>query len=68
MEFGLFTFGDLTPRRADRGRIGAREHVQEILVAAALADEAGFEVFVLGEHDRLDMAVVATPVVLAELA
>ena len=41
---------------------------QEILAAAKLADQAGFAVFAVGEHHRLDFAIAATPVVLAAIA
>jgi alkanesulfonate monooxygenase SsuD/methylene tetrahydromethanopterin reductase-like flavin-dependent oxidoreductase (luciferase family) len=40
----------------------------EILAAAKLADAAGLDVFAVGEHHRLDMAVSATAVVLAAIA
>ena len=36
--------------------------------AAKLADEAGFAVFAVGEHHRLDFSIAATPVVLAAIA
>jgi alkanesulfonate monooxygenase SsuD/methylene tetrahydromethanopterin reductase-like flavin-dependent oxidoreductase (luciferase family) len=68
VEFGLFTFGDLTPDRATGRTISAEQRLQEILAAAKLADEAGFAVFGVGEHHRLDMVVSATPIVLAAIA
>ena len=40
----------------------------EILAAAKLADASGLDVFAVGEHHRLDMAVVATSAVLAAIA
>src|SRR5205085_9369108 len=36
--------------------------------AARLADDAGLEVFGLGEHHRLDFSISATPVVMAAIA
>ena len=48
MEFGLFTFGDLTPDRETGRSISAAQRLQEILAAAKLADEAGFDVFAVG--------------------
>jgi alkanesulfonate monooxygenase SsuD/methylene tetrahydromethanopterin reductase-like flavin-dependent oxidoreductase (luciferase family) len=68
MEIGLYTFGELTPHWADGRRIGAEQRLKEILAAAKLADEAGFAVFALGEHHRLDFSIAATPVVLAAIA
>jgi probable LLM family oxidoreductase len=68
MEFGLYTFGERTPHWAGGGSISAQQRLQEILAAAKLADQAGFDVFAVGEHHRLDFAIAATPVVLAAIA
>jgi alkanesulfonate monooxygenase SsuD/methylene tetrahydromethanopterin reductase-like flavin-dependent oxidoreductase (luciferase family) len=68
MQLGLYTFGELTPRPGDGGRISAEQRLQEILAAAKLADACGFDVFAVGEHHRLDMAIAASPVVLAGIA
>ena len=68
MEFGLYTFGERTPQWADGGAISAQQRLQDILAAARLADQAGFDVFAVGEHHRLDFAIAATPVVLAAIA
>ena len=68
MEIGLYTFGELTPHWTDGRRIGAEQRLREILAAAKLADEAGFAVFAVGEHHRLDFSIAATPVVLAAIA
>jgi probable LLM family oxidoreductase len=68
LQFGLYTFGELTPHRSDGRRISARQRLQDILAAAKLADACGFDVFAVGEHHRLDMAIAATPVVLAAIA
>src|SRR5580700_10112606 len=68
MQIGLYSFGELTPQGPDGRRIAPRQRLQEILAAAKLADEAGFDVFACGEHHRLDFAIAATPVVLAAIA
>jgi probable LLM family oxidoreductase len=68
MEFGLYTFGERTPQQADGGAISAQQRLQDILAAAKLADDAGFDVFAVGEHHRLDFTIAATPVVLAAIA
>jgi probable LLM family oxidoreductase len=67
-ELGLYTFGELTPDATTGRAIGAQQRLAEILAAAKLADDAGLDVFAVGEHHRLDMAVSATPVVLAAIA
>jgi probable LLM family oxidoreductase len=66
-ELGLYTFGDLMPEVAGNA-VGAQRRLTEILAAARLADASGLDVFAVGEHHRLDMAVSATPVVLAAIA
>ncbi|MGJ3404103.1 LLM class flavin-dependent oxidoreductase [Glutamicibacter sp. Je.9.36] len=66
-EIGIFTFGELT--RDDQGRpIDAATRVRDILQWARVADEAGLDVFGVGEHHREDFAVSAPPVVLAAAA
>jgi len=68
MDIGLFTFADLTPDRQTGRSIGAQQRLEEVLAAAKLADAAGFAVYAVGEHHRLDMAASAPPVVLAAIA
>ena len=67
-ELGLYTFGDLMPEAQPGKAVGAQQRLAEILAAAKLADASGLDVFAVGEHHRLDMAVSATPVVLAAIA
>ncbi|MEY4748968.1 MAG: hypothetical protein RIQ60_1182 [Pseudomonadota bacterium] len=66
MEIGVYTFGDL-PVGA-RGARAAQQRLQEIVAAARLADDAGLNVFGVGEHHRSDYAVSAHTVVLGALA
>jgi len=67
-ELGLYTFGDLMPDVPAGKAVGAQQRLSEILAAAKLADASGLDVFAVGEHHRPDMAVSATPVVLAAIA
>jgi probable LLM family oxidoreductase len=67
-ELGLYTFGDLTPDMQTGKAISAQQRLAQILAAAKLADTSGLDVFAVGEHHRLDMAVSATAVVLAAMA
>jgi probable LLM family oxidoreductase len=67
-ELGLYTFGDLTPDMQTGKAISAQQRLAQILTAAKLADALGLDVFAVGEHHRLDMAVSATAVVLAAMA
>lgn len=67
MELGLYTFADLTPDPGTGSTLSARERYAEILAAAKLADEAGLDLFAVGEHHRLDMAISSPAVVLAAI-
>ena len=67
MEFGLYTFGDITPDPQTGRSIGVPQRYAEILAAAKLADEAGFDVFGVGEHHRMDMAISSPAVVMAAI-
>jgi probable LLM family oxidoreductase len=67
-EIGVITLGEfLSDPRAGR-KISAQQRLREIVDAARLADEAGLDVFGVGEHHALDFVVSAVPVVLAAIA
>lgn len=68
IEIGLYTLGDLCPDPYTGTTISAHQRMKEIMEAAKLADEAGLDVFGVGEHHRLDYAVSAPPVLLAAIA
>ena len=68
MELGIYSFGELASNPLTGAPPNAERRLKEIVAAARLADEAGLEVVGLGEHHRLDMAISATPVVLAAIA
>jgi alkanesulfonate monooxygenase SsuD/methylene tetrahydromethanopterin reductase-like flavin-dependent oxidoreductase (luciferase family) len=68
MQFGLYSFGDLTADPVSGARLSAAERLAEVRAQARLADAAGLSVFALGEHHRLDFAVSATTVALAAIA
>ena len=68
MELGIYTFGDITPD-PDTGRaVSAAQRYAEVLAAARLADEAGLDVFGVGEHHRLDLPIASPAVVMAAIA
>ena len=52
MEIGLYTFGDITPNPNTGRAISIRQRYAEVLAAAEAADEAGLDVFGVGEHHR----------------
>lgn len=66
VEIGVYTFGDLP--FGVSGSAAFQQRLQEILMAARLADEAGLHVFGVGEHHRTDYAVSAYSVVLGAVA
>ncbi len=68
IELGLYTLGDIGPDPHTGRIISAQQRMKEIIEAAKLADEAGLDVFGVGEHHRLDYATSAPPVVLAAIA
>jgi probable LLM family oxidoreductase len=64
MELGIYSFGevsDSTPR-------GAAQRLRALVEEIELADQAGLEVFGVGEHHRPDFVVSAPTVVLAAAA
>lgn len=68
IEIGLYTLGDLVPDPHTGKVISPGKRMKEILEAAKLADEAGLDVFGVGEHHRLDYAISSPPVVLSAIA
>ncbi|KUP21978.1 LLM class flavin-dependent oxidoreductase [Paenibacillus sp. DMB5] len=67
-EFGIYTLGDLVADCHTGQRISPQQRLQEVIEAAKLADEAGLDVFGVGEHHRLDFVISSMPVVLAAIA
>jgi probable LLM family oxidoreductase len=68
MELGLYTFANLS---ADPRTGAARSHRQrmaDLLEEARLAEQAGLDVFAVGEHHRPDFLVSTPAVVLAAIA
>lgn len=69
MELGIYSFGDLVPDpRSGAVRVSPQERMGEVLAMAQLADQAGLDLFGLGEHHAPDYTVSATATVLAGIA
>jgi probable LLM family oxidoreductase len=66
-EIGIFTFGELT-RDAVGRPIPAERRLRDLIEWATVADEAGLDVFGVGEHHREDFAVSSPQLVLAAVA
>lgn len=68
IQFGIYTLGDLAKDPHTGEWNTPKQRLKELVEAAKLADDAGIEVFGVGEHHRLDFAVSSPPVVLAAIA
>jgi probable LLM family oxidoreductase len=68
MELGLYTLSDLITDSKTGIQMNAHDRIDETIKAATLADQAGLDVFGVGEHHRLDFAVSSPAVVLAAIA
>jgi alkanesulfonate monooxygenase SsuD/methylene tetrahydromethanopterin reductase-like flavin-dependent oxidoreductase (luciferase family) len=68
VELGIYTFGDITPDPESGRAISTQQRYAEVLAAAQLADEAGLDVFGIGEHHRLDLPIASPAVVMAAIA
>jgi probable LLM family oxidoreductase len=68
MEIGVYTFGDMFPDPVTGKTPGFKEKLAQVVRWAKVADEVGLDVFAVGEHHRLDMAISTPAVVLAAIA
>ncbi|HET9079622.1 MAG TPA: LLM class flavin-dependent oxidoreductase [Trebonia sp.] len=67
-EIGLFTFGELTADPVTGKPIDPAVRLREFIELAKLADQAGLDLFGVGEHHRPDFAIASPAVVLAAVA
>ena len=67
MQIGLYTFAETEPHGAERGPRAA-QRLKDLMEEIELADQAGLDVFGVGEHHRPDYVVSAPAVVLAAAA
>jgi probable LLM family oxidoreductase len=68
MEIGLYGFGEALPDPTTGTTASPRQRMAELLEEAALAEQAGLDVFGVGEHHRPEMFVSNPAVVLAAAA
>jgi probable LLM family oxidoreductase len=68
MEYGYFTFAEMTPDLATGRTITAAMRLQNLMEEVELAERVGLDVFGVGEHHRPDFAVSTPAVVLAAAA
>ncbi|AXI08326.1 LLM class flavin-dependent oxidoreductase [Oceanobacillus zhaokaii] len=67
-EVGIYTLADIGPDPLTGKSISTKQRMDEIMDAAKLAEEAGLDIFGVGEHHRLDYAVSSPAVVLSAIA
>ena len=68
MELGIYTFVEATPDARTGHLITPEQRLANLMEEVALADEAGLDVFGVGEHHRPDYVVSTPAVVLAAAA
>jgi probable LLM family oxidoreductase len=67
VEFGLDTFGDITAD-ADGRLLHPAQVLRDVVAEAVAAEEAGVDVFAVGEHHRPDFAISSPEVLLGAIA
>src|SRR5690242_19971827 len=67
-ELGIYHFGELTPDPITQLSPAPGVRLRELVEQATAADDAGLDVFAVGEHHRTDFAVSSPAVVLAAMA
>lgn len=68
-EIGIYHFGEVTEDPFGKLPIASpQQRLNELIEQAEVADQAGLDVFALGEHHRSDFVVSTPPVVLAAMA
>ncbi|MEP7277971.1 MAG: LLM class flavin-dependent oxidoreductase [Bacteroidota bacterium] len=68
MEIGVYTFADITADPATGQRISAAERVRNLMEEIELAEQAGLDIFAVGEHHRPDFVVSSPAIILAAAA
>lgn len=68
LEFGLYTLGDHLPDPSTGKRISAQQRLKEIVEMAQLAEQAGMDMFVVGESHQDYFVTQAHAVVLSAIA
>lgn len=66
-EFGIYSLGERIPG-LDGQTIDAKKRIDDIIAAAKLADEAGLDLFGVGEHHRLDFVTSSYAMILSAIA
>ncbi|MFJ5624018.1 LLM class flavin-dependent oxidoreductase [Peribacillus loiseleuriae] len=68
LEFGLYSIGDHLPNPHTGSMISAQQRIQELIEASKLADQAGLNVFAVGESHQTFFTTQAHTVILGAIA
>lgn len=68
MEFGLYSIGEHILNPHTGHKISAQQRIQELIEASKLADEAGLDVFAVGESHQTHFTTQAHTVILGAIA
>ncbi len=68
MEIGIYTFADIATHPVTQKKISAHQRMINLLEEIQLADQAGLDVFAVGEHHRPEYLVSSPAVVLGAAA
>lgn len=68
MEIGIYSFAELYPDPLTGKTVSAKQRIDELMKLAKLVDDAGLDVFGVGEHHRLDYAVSSPPAILSAIS
>ncbi|UYX54306.1 LLM class flavin-dependent oxidoreductase [Bacillus thuringiensis] len=68
IEFGLYSIGDHILNPHNGSKISAEKRIQELIETAKLADEAGIDVFAVGESHQAHFTTQAHTVILGAIA
>ena len=68
LEFGLYSIGDYLANPHTGTKISPEQRIQELIEASKLADEAGLDVFAVGESHQEDFTTQAHTVILGAIA
>lgn len=68
LEFGLYTLGDHLPNPRTGKRISAKQRINEIIETAVLAEDAGLDIFQIGESHQDSFVSQAHMIILSAIA
>ena len=68
MELGIYTFVENTPLAGSGEVLTPQQRLQNMMEEAGLADQAGLDVYAIGEHHRTEYLASAPPILLAAAA